>query len=465
MDSVSQHLWWNIFTSVEVIMKKSLLVIGFLAQSTFADASSLSNEKCWSSKPILKATEESKKVATENELCAMDFYTGPLSICPKLNSTFPGVLVIKRPTDMTDSDFKKEYCTNLEAAKDSKIAKVEAKFKQTTSCSHASSPVAYYRFAEFLGDIKVPVAVFRTMDKAKHLEVTKTANAFLIGKNDLIAKTWRRFLTLHANPSQFPDVFQNGVVFGALSENIKGEHKFNEITGLGDYDTGYERFMKQPAFLAIASSESVVNLAGGADLKSMAQIVTTMEDVSNMVLIDYLLNQADRMVNVHYKHKLYKLENGNVLDSKSEADVDETTGQTHIPADEQLRINAGEVLVREIILKDNDCGVSKENKMRRLGILERVRHMNAKSYRQALKLAAVINTEQGLNYLRTELRLPLNIINGDTTVTGIKSNILKAAKIIKANCENGTLKLDLNLEKLLADPNYRESCSAEEPTK
>lgn len=409
--------------------------------------------------------EESKKLTDEHELCAIDFYTGPLSICPKLNSTFPGVLVIRRLTNMSDSEFKKDHCTNLLAAKEAKIAKVEAKFKQTTSCSHASSPVAYYRFAEFIGGIKVPVAVFRTMDKAKHLEITKTANEFLKGNDDLIAITWRRFLTLHANPDKYPDVFQNGVVFGALSENIKGEYKFNEVTGSGDYDTGYERFMKQPAFLAVASADAVTKLAGGADLKSMAQLVTTMEDVSNMVLIDYMLNQADRMVNVHYKNKLYKWEKETVVESKSEANFDEKSGQTLIPADEQLRINAGEVLVREIILKDNDCGVSKENKMRSLGILERVRHMSAKSYRQTLKLAAFVSTEQGINYLRTELRLPLKIINGDTTVAGIKGNIITAAKILKANCASGKLRLDLSLKKLLADPNYREGCGSDEPAK
>ena len=446
-------------------MKKSFLVIGLLVQSAFAGASSLSNEKCWSSKPILKTSEESKKLADEHELCAMDFYTDPLSICPKLNSTFPGVLVIKRLTNMSDSEFKKNHCANFLAAKKGKIAKVVAKFKQTTSCSHASSPVAYYRIAEFLGGIKVPVAVFRTMDKAKHLEVTYTANALLNGKADLIAQTWRRFLTLHANPAQYPEVFQDGLVFGAMSKNIEGENKFTAISGVGNYETRYERFMKQPAFQAVASTDSVTKLARGSDLKSLAQIVTTMKDVSNMVLIDYMLNQADRIGNIHYKYRLYKLENGEVVDSKSDADLDEKTRKDVIPAAEQERIDAGEVLVREIILKDNDCGVSKENKMSGHGILERVRHMSAKSYRQALKLAAFVSTEEGTNYLRTELLMPLNIVNGDAKINGIKGNIIKAAKIIKTNCENGTLKLDLNLEKLLVDANYRESCSAEEAAK
>ncbi len=444
-------------------MKKSILLIGLLSQAfmhaTLASASSLSNEKCWSAKPILKSAADSKKLKEEQELCAMDFYSEQYSICPKLNSTFPGVLVIKRPETMTDGQFKAQYCARLDSAKEAKLAKVEAKFKQTTSCSHASSPVAYYRIAEFLGGIKVPTAVFRTMDKQKHLEVTKTANALLKGRSDLIAQTWRRFLTLHANPAQFPGVFQDGDVFGALSENIKGEFKFRAVSGMGDYETRYQRFMKQPAFLAVSSGEAVAKLAGGTDFKKLAQTVTVMKDVSNMVLIDYMLNQADRIGNIHFKYKLYKLENGRVVESKSEAEIDIDTNKETIPVAEQQRIKDGEVLVRETILKDNDCGVSKSNEMRRHKILERVRHMSAKNYRQTLKLAEFIKSEEGTNYLRTELRIPLNIINGDESVAGIKNNIIQAAKIIKANCESGVLKLDLNLEKLLADANYSESCS------
>lgn len=446
-------------------MKKSILVLGILAQATFVQALSMSNEKCWSSKPILKAAEESKKLADEKELCEMDFYADKYSICPKLNSTFPGVLVIKRPTNMSDSDFKAQHCANLDAAKDAKLAKVVAKFKQTTSCSHASSPVAYYRIAEFLGGIKVPVAVFRTMDKEKHLDITRTANSMIAKnkdlKDDLIASTWSRFLTLHASPNQYPDVFQNGMVHGALSENINGEFKFTVVSGVGDYETRYDRFLKQKPFLAVASGQSVAELAGGSDLKKMAQVVTVMKDVSNMIVLDYMLNQKDRIGNIHFKFRLLKNEGGKIIETKSETELEKKTGKEIIPADELQRIQAGEVLVREMIMKDNDCGVSKENEMMKHGALERIRHMNAKQFRQVQKLAEYVQTAEGQAYFQNELRIPNSIFIGDQKVSGIKNNIVKAAKILKANCESGTLKLDLHLEKLLADANYSESCSAQ----
>ena len=192
-------------------MKKIALIFSLLAQTMIASAFSMNNEACWSAKPILKSMAESKKLEDEQKLCGIDFYTDKYSICPKLNSTFPGVLVIKRSENISDFEFKKNYCANLEAAKDFKIAKVVAKFKQTTSCSHSSSPVAYYRVAEFLGGIKVPVAVFRTMDKAKHLEVAEQANQIIKNNkdfnDDMIAKTWKQFLNMHANPIKYPEVF------------------------------------------------------------------------------------------------------------------------------------------------------------------------------------------------------------------------------------------------------------------
>lgn len=449
--------------ALESMMKTSILILGMLAQVSVTYAFSMSNETCWSSKPILMSAIESKKLADEQELCSLDFYDDKYSICPKLNSTFPGVLVIKRSENISNSDFKNNNCARLDEAKDAKLAKVIGKFKQTTSCSHASAPVAYYRIAEFLGGIRVPVAVFRTMDKLKHLELAEQANQIISRdqnlKDGLISQTWRQFLRMHANPLKYPDVFIDGMVYGSLSENINNEFQFINVSGVGSYETRYPRFIKQKPFLAVSSADSVTTLAGGTDLKKMAQVVTVMKDVSNMVVIDYMLNQADRIGNVHFKFKLLKYEAGKVIESKSETELDKKTKREIIPADELSRIQAGEVLIRDMVLKDNDCGISKENKMREIGALEAIRHMNAKTYRQVQKLAAYVETTEGQMYFANELRIPQNILNDKNM--GIKNNIITAAKILKMNCESGALKLDLNLEKLLADANYQESCSVE----
>lgn len=439
-------------------MKSSVFLFLVLAQAA-AQAFSINTEQCWSAAPILKATLESKKLEIEQKLCAIDFYQGEYSICPKLNSTNPGVLVVKKLVDMPDEEFKQRYCSDVDEAKEQGKLKVAAKFKQTISCSNASSPVAYYRISEFLNGPRVPVAVFRTMDKSMHLELTLKANEYLAGKTDLIAQNWKNFLRAHQNPSRYPDLFIGSTVYGNLVENVKSEFKYSVISGSGPYGTRYQRFVQQKPFLLVANSASAISLAGGTSLQKLAPVVTQMKDVSNMIVTDYLLNQADRIGNIHFKYKWYKYENGEVTDESSETKY--VNFRDVIPASEQEKAKAGEVLVKEMILKDNDCGISKDNEMKNIGALQLMRHMNPKFYFQLQKLAAFVATNEGENYFKNELRIPSNYFLGTANVSSVKGNIIEAAQILKANCQKGLLALDLKLEELLADPNYKASCEAE----
>lgn len=420
-------------------------------------AFSLANEKCWSANPILKSSDESKKLVTEQQLCSMDFYQGEFSVCPKLNSTNPGVLVIKRLIDIPDLEFRKKYCANVDEANESGKLKVVAKFKQTISCSNASSPVAYYRIAEFLNGPRVPVAVFRTMDSQKHLEITEQAlsNVATI-PTELIAQNWRRFFQLHKIPGQHPEIFVDGTVYGALVENIKSEFQYTEVSGAGSYETRYQRFMERKPFQLVANSASIKDLAGSS-FKTLAPILTQMKDVSNMIVIDHMLNQADRIGNIHFKYKWYKYENAEVSEADSKSK--HIRGQAVIPATELSHLKAGEVLVKEMVLKDNDCGISKENEMKKAGALNLIRHMSPKVYKQVQKLAAFIQTQEGINYFKNELRISEGILLNPSQ--GIRANILDVAKTLKSNCESGALSLDLNLEALLANPNFKGNCQPE----
>lgn len=439
-------------------MKSSAFIFLILAQ-TAAQAFSIDTEQCWSAAPILKSAIESKKLETEQKLCAMDFYQGEYAICPKLNSTNPGVLVVKKLVDMPNEQFQQKYCADVDEAKEQGKLKVAAKFKQTISCSNSSSPVAYYRVSEFLSGSRVPVAVFRTMDKNKHLDLTLKANDYLAGKTDLIAQNWNNFLRAHQNPSRYPDLFIGSTVYGNLVENVKNEFKYTDVSGVGSYDTRYQRFIQQKPFFLVASTDSILNIAGGTSLQKLAPVVTQMKDVSNMIITDYLLNQADRIGNIHFKYKWYKYENGEVVDEPSETKF--VSRRDVIPASEMAKAQAGEVLVKEMILKDNDCGVSKVNEMKNIGALQLMRHMNPKVYSQLQRLAAFVATDEGANYFKNELRIPTNYFLGTPGVSSIRNNIIEAAKILKSNCQNGLLLLDLKLEELLLNPNFKASCEAQ----
>ncbi len=438
--------------------KRILFTVFFTHMSTYAF--SMANEKCWSALPIQKKAEESKKVQDEQKLCSMDFYEGEYAICPKLESTNPAVLVVKRLVDMSNNDFENIYCKDIDDAKKAEKAKVVAKFKQTISCSDARSPVAYYRIAEFINGSRVPVAVFRTMDTQQHLDITNRALAYLAASTELIATTWKRFLQLHNSPQKYPEVFVKDTVIGALVENIKSEFIYTEVSGVGDYNGRYKRFVQQKPFLNLANPSSIASLAGGANFQKLAPIVNQMKDVSNMIIIDHMLNQADRIGNIHFKYRWQKFQNGQVESSDSKAKY--IRYKDVIPNEEIANAKAGQVLIKEMFLKDNDCGISKDNEMKNIGALQSIEHISPKAYSGVQKLAAFVATEEGQTYFKDQLRINSDIFDGTKYVSGIKGNILEVAKILKSNCENGSLKLDLSLEKLLVDVNYKASCAGAE---
>lgn len=440
-------------------MKQLILIPVLLAQMS-AYGFSMANEKCWSALPIQKKAEESKKFQDEQKLCSIEFYDGEYAICPKLESTNPAVLVVKRLVDMSNNDFENAYCKDIDEAKRAEKAKVVAKFKQTISCSDARSPVAYYRIAEFINGSRVPVAVFRTMDTQQHLDITNKALAYLAGSPELIATTWKRFLQFHNSPQKHPELFLKDTIIGALIENTKSEFIYTEISGVGNYDGRYKRFIQQKPFLNLSNPNSIGNLAGGANFQKLAPVVNQMKDVSNMIILDHMLNQADRIGNIHFKYKWQKYENGQVDSADSKAKY--VHYKDVIPEEELANANPGQVLVKEMLLKDNDCGISKDNEMKNSGALQSIKHLSPKSYAGVQKLAGFVGTEEGRTYFKDQLRINSDIFDGTKYVSGIKGNILEVAKILKTNCENGSLKLDLSLEKLLVDINYKAVCSGAE---
>ena len=96
--------------------------------------------------------------------------------------------------------------------------------------------------------------------------------------------------------------------------------------------------------------------------------------------------------------------------------------------------------------------------MKKIGALDKIKHLSPKVYKQLQKLAAFVLTEEGQNYFENELRIKTEYFLGNQFVSGIKNNIIEAARVLKTNCENGILSLDLNLEKILINPDFKGAC-------
>lgn len=388
----------------------------------------------------------------ENELCSYDIYSN-MGICPKYNSTNPGVLVLA-----PNKKYSKESIDASECNVKAMGVKTEAKFKQSITCSYTPSILAYYHISRALGNVgRVPPATIRTMDKTTHAQITEKAVRKLRSSSQIIAQAWRQFQTVHQNPSQYPHLVDASLsqMFGALSDNVKKEEIYTEVSGRGSYDGRYQRFLRQRPFDRVSSSRSVSSLLGTTDFVKIAQDVTQMKDVADMVLIDTLLNQQDRIGNIHYKFFWYSINPATSRIERTKSDTTWKNGKIVTPPEErQLLAGRKAALIKEMVLKDNDCGVGKENMMRKISALEKVRHFSYYTYQMFLSFDRALQSQGARNYFKDELLFSENDFNS------LRANSQKAREILQGRCRAGTLRFDLDLENYVpGNPQTSKSCS------
>jgi len=154
-----------------------------------------------------------------------------------------------------------------------------------------------------------------------------------------------------------------------------------------------------------------------------------LKDLSDMLLIDTVLGQQDRFGNIHFETKYYfpvRNEGGFKISSKDNLE--------EIP--EALRPLA--VSAKEMVLKDNDCGVAKENRIKAAGLLDRVAHMSPDTYRRLLQLEQAGDANRDF-FQRT-------LLFTDSDYRQVMGNLREVATKLKSACESGRLKLDLDID-------------------
>jgi hypothetical protein len=436
------------------------------------------DELCISANRLLPKAYNSNDDKDEAELCGFNFYSN-MALCPKMSSTNPGVLITK----IIDGKSRSQTMAMCESAE----ASTKAKFKSSISCSYTPSILGYYHLSKILKAGNVPAAVLRTMDKQEHYGVALNALKMLNGQtSNAIYSTWSTFKKAHDNNSN-NNLFDasRSFVFGALSDNPKKEYRYRELSGPYKYETRYQTFFAQAPYQKIINPASVETMFTSSDLRSKLQTILTMKDVSDVVLMDTLMNQEDRVGNIHYKMAWYtksvdpstkeisfkregsKAEMKEVIEKiTSMTSVNEVKKMSSwiIPEKEKSIQDAGGLLVQEMLLKDNDCGVdtnTRTNMMRKNDGLERVRHMSVRTYKRFIDLYKLAQQPEFRTWLIKELQFTAADAGNIADVSGksFYSNLNKANSILRANCKSGVLKLDLNVDDLISGkPTALNSC-------
>jgi hypothetical protein len=98
-----------------------------------------------------------------------------------------------------------------------------------------------------------------------------------------------------------------------------------------------------------------------------------------------------------------------------------------------------------MLLKDNDCGVDKQNIAKQAGLVNRVAHIDPTTYRNMLHLDAIADSMETKTFFLRELVFTAN------DYANVRKNLEGLVAMLHQNCTQGRLRLDLDLQRHFSD--------------
>lgn len=375
-----------------------------------------------------------KDIADEKRLASYDFYkagaaeSGVVATVPKRTSTSAAVEVFEIPAGTTrPALLTASYCAGVE-----KSGKCVAKFKQTDNkftTTSTASILGYYHVARALGDIcEIKPAVLRTMDIEQHRKVVRLASE--MGVRGTIAKSWGLFNQYYANPKGSGvarDLFTADFtqIYGALLENTTGEESYSEWLRAGS------NLSSTRAFQRMADSRPAATILRSRTFtQGNVQALVAMRDMSELILLDYLLAQSDRLTggNISDYSFAYYLDGGKVKSTKA-------SKTSEIPP------GAPSVLVKKLTIKDTDAGLLNPNVFEKKAYLSKIHHMHPGTYDGLQILAQKWREDPTVKeFFHRECTF------SNSQIGRFEKYLLNAATVLRGRKDGGTLHLDLDLD-------------------
>jgi hypothetical protein len=374
-----------------------------------------------------------KDIEKEKELAAIDFYNGKtqdgmdIVLIPKTYSTSPGINIhaVKLPAGMSHFSYAESHTGKVHSGDD----KIIAKYKQSipTHFTYAPSILGYYHLSRFLDTGHVEPTVVRTMDVAAHKPLADLGKAKAMGSNNRNQWTGLRALDeTHNNPTLYTR--DGKQLYGALQANPTGEESYPHLSQLG----GAGAFAGSSEFGKVTSPNPLKlnckNATGKLDQVAVQQIVQ-IKDLSDMVLMDFIMSQADRFSGNMHSQKIYMwIENGVLKHKVKKGD----------PAKAGQEIPPEAVLINRMIMKDNDAGLISGNSAKSYHLLDKVSHMDPKTFNRLLDFQEELQKPEVAQWYETELLFT----QGDFNT--VKNNVDQAVSILNGRKDKG-LFLDASL--------------------
>ncbi len=427
-------------------------------------------ESCIALAPMPDAVYSEADRQWEQRFCAIDFYTANTALCPKTWSTSPAMLVYDLAQTAfagNAAEFERDVCRKGGSARKSARSEL-AIYKVSmnavdTSATYSKSSLLYYHFSRYLESrVGVPVAVYRSMDRVVHRErVVEPGLRFTADRSELkmIHAGWTHLRDADSDPAAYrnradlitPDAARvYGVLLLEAGRRYGADLNGTRASGWG---VGQARDFQQTApFIALRSAGTLAEAidAGIAEARAEpemaralkgtvapAQVAFWMQELTEVVLLDYLFNQQDRIGNVDYQHLWHWWQDGQFMTRLAAG--------TGVPAD----IAAYAPLrLRRSRINDNDAGgrAAYVNYAEKTGMLDGLRHFNADLYARMARLARDFAAQGELyQYTRSSFDLP------DKYLAHLSRQVGKAFAILSEGCASGKLRFDLEPELFMRD--------------
>ena len=435
-------------TSIRLIQLLVLCMASLAAASAYATLSAHSqrgtrvvelpiagrnSEVCVIPKHLGDAAYSSQDLTAEVQLCAID-ESANAAVCPKTNSTNPGLDFYSIPQSSTPKEVQAARCRTQG------IKKI-AKYKSSISCSYTPSILGYYHLSRMLGGIaNVPPSTLRTFDLQNHIALGRIALAET-GPNTLIHQTWTALMAQLTGGTRsskrdllLTDDFTQS--YGALSVNPTQENFYKEFYngGANNVSRAVSFRDKNPIVALLARNVDITTLVGRGFTLDNVQKMVQLRDAANLIVIDTLMNQQDRFGNIHYINTYYYRD---TKDLTTDGSPKLKSSRTLTPSE---ATQLGAVRVKEMLLKDNDCGVAKQNIAKQTGLSDRIAHIDPNIYERLLRLDATADSADTKAFFVQEL-----VFTFDDYLS-VRQNLKSLATKLHQACSQGKLRPDLDLQ-------------------
>jgi hypothetical protein len=191
---------------------------------------------------------------------------------------------------------------------------------------------------------------------------------------------------------------------------------------------------KNPIIALLARNADINTLVGRSFTVENVQKMVQIRDAANLIVIDTLMNQQDRFGNIHFYETYYYLDN---KDRNPDGSAKLKSSRDLTP---EGAAQAGAVQVKEMLLKDNDCGVTKQNVANQAGLADRIAHIDPNTYRRLLQLDATADSPETKEFFVQEL------VFRQSDYANVRRNIKELATTLHQACSQGKLRPDLDLQ-------------------